>query len=288
MNGTEQAQEIIDQIVALVTAYGLNVLGAVVIMVAGWMAAGWAGGLVRRGLGRVKSFDDMLCEFFGSLVKYVVLAVTLIAVLDRFGVETTSFVAVVGAAGLAIGLALQGTLSNVAAGVMLLIFRPFKSGDYIDTGSLAGTVKHTSLFVTELSTPDNVKIVAPNSQLWGTAIHNYSANPTRRLDIGIGIGYGDDIDKAQAVALATVTADARVHGDPAPMAVVGGLGESSVDLIVRLWCDAANYWGLKFDLTKGIKQAFDREGISIPFPQRDVHVHGLSTIAPAEGKGGNS
>ena len=272
MDGNGQIQEAVDQIVALVTAYGLDVIGAVVILIVGWVAAGWMGGLVRKGLGKVKSFDDTLREFFGSLVKYGILAVTVIAVLDRFGVETTSFVAVLGAAGLAIGLALQGTLSNVAAGVMLLIFRPFRSGDYIDAGSVAGTVKYTSLFVTELATPDNVKIVAPNSQLWGTAIRNYSANPTRRVDIGVGIGYGDEIDKAQSVAMATVASDARVHKDPEPIVVVGGLGESSVDLIVRFWCDAGDYWGLKFDLTKGLKQAFDREGICIPFPQRDIHI----------------
>ncbi len=178
-----------------------------------------------------------------------------------------------GAAGLAIGLALQGTLSNVAAGVMLLLFRPFKTGDYIDGGGVAGTVKSVSLFVTELATPDNVQIVVPNADLWGTAIKNYSHHPVRRVDLLIGIGYGDDIDTAMGIIRKLAEDDERVHAEPEPFIVVGDLGDSSVNLIVRLWCDSANYWPLKFAMTKAIKEAFDREGVTIPFPQRDVHLH---------------
>ena len=201
----------------------------------------------------------------------------MIAVLSQFGVETTSFIAVLGAAGLAVGLALQGTLSNVAAGVMLLLFRPFKIGDYIEGGGLAGTVKSISLFVTELATPDNVQIIAPNSQLWGSAIKNYSFHPTRRVEILIGIAYEDDIDKALAAIVDEVKKDSRVLADPAPMAAVTGLGDSSVNFTVRVWCNAADFWALKFDLTKKLKNRMDAENITIPYPQRTVH-----TVATAQ------
>jgi small conductance mechanosensitive channel len=206
----------------------------------------------------------------------LVLAFTIIAVLNRFGVETTSFVAVMGAAGLAIGLALQGTLSSVAAGVMLLFFRPFKVGDYIDAAGIAGTVKKTTLFITEMATPDNVMMVVPNASLWGVPIHNYSTNPTRRLDLTVGIGYDDDMDKAQAALLALVEADARVLKDPAPMTAITNLGDNAVDVMVRFWCAAGDYWTVKFDLTKAIKASMDAQGISIPYPQRDVHLHHVS------------
>jgi small conductance mechanosensitive channel len=214
----------------------------------------------------------MLTGFFASLAKYLVLAITVIAVLNQFGVQTTSLIAVLGAAGLAIGLALQGTLSNVAAGVMLLFFRPFKIGDYIDASGITGTVKSVGLFVTELATPDNVHIVAPNAQLWGTAIHNYSHNDTRRVDLVVGVAYEDDVEKALAILLDMAKADERVHADPEPFAAVAELADSSVNVTLRVWCDADNYWPLKFDLTKAIKASLDREGISIPYPQTQVHL----------------
>lgn len=262
-----------EQIVGLITTYGMSVIGAIAILVVGWMAAGWAKSALYKGLGRISAVDEMLRGFFASLARYAILAVTVIAVLDRFGVETTSLIAVFGAAGLAIGLALQGTLSNVAAGVMLLLFRPFKVGDFIDGGGVVGTVKSVGLFITEFATGDNVKIIVPNSQLWGAAITNYSANPTRRVDFVFGIGYGDDIDQAMGIIRQLALADDRIHKDPEPFIVVGELGASSVDLITRVWCDSGNYWGVKFDLTKAVKETFDKEGISIPFPQRDVYVH---------------
>lgn len=268
-----QLQEIIDQVIAVVTSYGLDVVGAIAILVIGWMIAGWAKSTVARALGKIKSVDDMLTGFFSSLVKYIILAFTLVAVLNRFGIETTSFVAVLGAAGLAIGLALQGTLSNVAAGVMLLMFRPYKVGDFIDAGGLSGTVKATGLFTTDLATGDNIHIVAPNSQLWGSAIHNYSHNSKRRVDLLIGIGYGDDIDKAQAVIKDLAAKDERIHADPDPFVEVGNLGDNAVELVVRVWVDASNYWPVKFALTKAVKQTFDKEGISFPYPQRDVHIY---------------
>jgi small conductance mechanosensitive channel len=257
---------------SLLTTYGLSVVGAIVILLVGLYAAGWASRLVSRLLARSERVDVTLQHFFASLTKYAIIAFTVIAVLAEFGVETTSLIAVFGAAGLAIGLALQGTLSNVAAGVMLLLFRPFKVGDYIDGGGVTGTVKAIHLFTTELATPDNVQIIAPNSQLWGAAIHNYSYHPTRRVDILLGIAYEANIDQARKAVLEVVGQDARVHKDPEPMVAVADLADNSVNLTVRVWCDSADYWALKFDLTHSLKDRMDAEGISIPYPQRTVHL----------------
>ncbi|HEY9080215.1 mechanosensitive ion channel family protein [Magnetovibrio sp.] len=270
---SQQLQEIIDQVISVITTYGLNVLGAIAILVVGWTIAGWAKGAMAKTLGRIKAVDAMLTSFFSSLVKYVILAFTVVAVLNRFGVETTSFVAVIGAAGLAIGLALQGTLSNVAAGVMLLLFRPFKVGDFIEGAGLSGTIKEAGLFTTKMATGDNIHIVVPNSQLWGAAIRNFSHHPTRRVDMTVGIGYGDDIDKAMDVIKRIASEDERIHADPAPFVEVANLGDNAVELVVRVWTNNGDYWGVKFAMTKAIKQTFDKEGISFPYPQRDVHIH---------------
>tara|TARA_X000000368_G_scaffold132894_1_gene104294 strand:- start:19569 stop:20408 length:840 start_codon:yes stop_codon:yes gene_type:complete len=272
-NAGETMQTAIDQAITLITEYGLDVVGAIVILVLGLIVSGWVSRAVRSGLSRVKSVDSMLRGFFASMAKYFVIAITLIAVLERFGVETTSFVAVLGAAGLAIGLALQGTLSNVAAGVMLLLFRPFKVGDYVEVAGLSGTVADVSLFTTELTTPDNVQIVTPNSDIWGTAIKNFSHHATRRVQLIVGIGYGDDMDKAIEVIKGVISAEERIHAEPAPFVAVSNLGDSSVDITIRVWCDAANFWPLSFTLPKAVKEAFDKNDISIPFPQRDVHMY---------------
>ncbi len=267
----DSVTEVWQTVVSLVTTYGLSVVGAIVILVVGFVVAGWMRAAVRKALSKIERVDETLRGFFASLTYYAVVVFTVIAVLAQFGVETTSFIAVIGAAGLAIGLALQGTLSNVAAGVMLLLFRPFKVGDYIEGGGLAGTVKGITLFVTELATPDNVQIIAPNSQLWGAAIKNYSFHATRRVDLAIGIAYEDDIDRALAACIDEVQKDSRVIGDPAPMAAVTDLGDSSVNFTVRIWCAAADYWPLKFDMTKNLKNRMDAENITIPYPQRMVH-----------------
>ena len=190
--------------------------------------------------------------------------------LQLFGFEATSLVAVLGAATLAIGFALQGALADLAAGVMLIIFRPYRIGQYVDVGGTAGTVKDINLLITEMATPDNVQITIPNGKAWGSIITNYSAHPTRRLDLGFGIDYGDDADKAMAIISDIAKADERVHDDPAPWVRVVNLGDSSVDLGVRLWCAAGDYWELKFALTKQVKEAFDEGGISIPYPHVQV------------------
>ena len=272
-----QLQTAMDQAVALGTEYGLDVIGAIVILIIGLIVAGWVGRAVRGALGRVKRVDSMLRGFFASLAKYFVIAITVIAVLERFGVETTSFVAILGAAGLAIGLALQGTLSNVAAGVMLLLFRPFKVGDYVEVAGLAGTVADVSLFTTELTTPDNVQIVTPNSDIWGSPIKNFSHHETRRVQLVVGIGYGDNMDKAMDILKDVIKADERIHSDPEPFVAVSNLGASSVDITIRVWCDAANFWPVSFALPKAVKEAFDKNGVSIPFPQRDVHMYQVAS-----------
>ncbi len=280
MQGT--IEEIVQTLIGLVATYGLNVVGAFAILIAGWIGAGWAQRAVNKALGRVKKFDETLRKFAASVVRYLILIVTVLAVLSQFGVQTASLITVFGAAGLAIGLALQGTLSNVAAGVMLLIFRPFKIGDYVEAGGVAGTVKALNLFVTELATPDNVQILAPNSQIWGSAVRNYSYHETRRCDLLIGIDYGDDIGRARDAILDVIGAEARVLADPEPLVAVAELGDSSVNLTVRPWVRGADYWGVKFDLTKAIKERLDDEGISIPFPQRTIHVSGEAQALAAE------
>lgn len=266
-----QAMNAYDTVVATVTTYGMSVVAAIVILIVGWIASSWIGKGVDRALGRVKGCDITLRHFLSSLAKYTVIAVAAVMVLEKFGVQTASLIAVLGAAGLAIGLALQGTLQNVAAGVMLLAFRPFKVGDYIVAGGLSGTVKHISLFVTELSTPDNVQVIAPNAELWNKPITNYSVNPTRRQDFPVGIAYEDDVDKALAILKRLAEAEPRILKDPAPEVMVTGLGESAVDLQLRAWMAAGDYWALKWDMTRAIKRALDAEGITIPYPQRVVH-----------------
>ena len=266
------SQENVNQAVEAITTYGLDVIGGIIILVVGWIAAAWIARATRNALGKTDRVDETLRGFFSGLVRYAVLAVVIIAVLNQFGVETTSLIAVFGAAGLAIGLALQGTLSNVAAGVMLLIFRPFRVGQYVDVAGHAGTVKELALFTTELATPDNVQIIIPNASVWGASVVNYSHHTTRRLDITLGIAYGDDIDHAFATVRKVLDAEDRMLGDPEPQIVVGELGDSSVNLYVRIWLKAADYWPAKFDLTKAFKEALDAAGISIPFPQRDVHL----------------
>ena len=231
----DTARETGDMIMNMATVYGMSVLGAIIILIVGWTAAKWASTLVYKAILRTPIGDETLAQFFRSLMRYAVMAFTLIAVLSQFGVQTASLVALLGAAGLAIGLAMQGTLSNIAAGVMLLIFRPFKIGDYVEVAGDAGTVKQINLFVTELAMPDNVQIIIPNANIWGQAITNYSANPTRRVDVPIGIDYKDDINLALQTATKTLTADSRVLADPAPQVAVGDLGDNGVNLIVRAW-----------------------------------------------------
>ncbi len=268
----KQADEAINQVVEIATTYGIDIIGAIAILIIGWVAAGWAGRATERALGRSRKIDTTLQHFFGSLVRYALIVFTVLATLQQFGIQTTSFLAVLGAAGLAIGLALQGTLSNVAAGVMLLIFRPFKVGDFIEAGSVTGTVTHLNLFTTELRTGDGIYIVSPNTELWGKSLKNFSRNPTRRIQIVLGIDYDDDINLAIDTAKSVVAAETLALTDPAPQFVVAEMAESSVNIFVRVWVNTPDYWTAFFNLNKNLKEACDKAGITIPFPQRSVHI----------------
>lgn len=264
-----------EQIVEQAGSYGpllWNVAKAFAVLIVGWTVAGMVGRLVRNKVLANPEIDQTLGNFAASTVRWVILLIVLVMVLGLFGIEATSLVAMLGAATLAIGLALQGTLSDLAAGFMLILFRPYKLGQYVDVGGTAGTVTDLNLFVTELVTPDNVQIIIPNGQAWGAIITNYSHHATRRVDLVFGIDYGDNADAAMQVILDVANAEPRVHKDPAPWVRVTNLGDSSVDMTARLWCDAADYWELKFDLTKTVKEAFDAAGISIPYPH-SVEIH---------------
>ncbi|WP_291730650.1 mechanosensitive ion channel domain-containing protein [Leisingera sp. F5] len=244
----------------------VNGAKALVVLILGWIAAGWISGAVRRRINKTPQIDPTLGNFAASVVRWVLLLVVLVAVLGIFGIEATSLVAMLGAATLAIGLALQGTLSDLAAGFMLILFRPYKIGQFVDIGGTSGTVKDLNLFITELATPDNVQIIVPNGQAWGAIITNFSHHDTRRVDMVFGIDYGDSADTAKSIILEQANADVRVLKDPEPWVRVTNLGDSSVDLTARVWCDAADYWEVKFALTQGVKEAFDAKDISIPYP----------------------
>jgi small conductance mechanosensitive channel len=270
-SASNATQQVMDTAVALVADWGLSVIGAITLLIVGRMAAGLLQRGVRRQMERAK-VDPALHPFIAGLTYYVVLIVVGISVLGLFGVQTTSLVAVVGAAGLAIGLALQGTLSNFASGVMLLIFRPIGLGDYVEISGVGGSVAEIGIFTTTLDTPDNVRIIIPNSGIYGAVIKNYSANATRRIDMVMGIGYGDDINVAIDVIEKIVRAHPNVLEFPETTIAVSELGDSSVNIVVRPWCNRADYWVTRFALTKQLKEGLEAGGCSIPFPQRDLHV----------------
>lgn len=255
----------------LALGYATNFVAAILIFLVGLWLSGWVKRRIIKLGRRYDTLDVTLSVFMGSFARYAVIALTFVVVLSQFGVQTTSLIAVLGAAGLAIGLALQGTLSNVAAGLMLLFFRPFKVDDFIEAGSEAGTVKSISLFATELATADNIQVFIPNAAVWGSAIRNYSYHQNRRVEIVLGIAYETDIDKAMKVVHSTIAKDKRVQPDPEPFAAVDALADSSVNLKIRVWCANKDYWPLKFDLTKGLKEAMDKNNISIPYPTRTIY-----------------
>lgn len=244
----------------------LNAIKALAVLIIGWFVAQIVSRFVRNQVNAQPRIDNTIGNFIAGIIRWAILIVVLVAILNLFGIEATSIVAVLGAATLAIGLALQGTLSNVAAGFMLIVFRIYKLGQYVEIGGASGTVVDLNLFFTELKTPDNVQIIVPNGQAWGEVVTNYSHHKQRRCDLVFGIDYGDDADKAMNIILDVAKADGRVLEDPEPWVRVTNLGDSSVDLTARLWCKAEDYWELKFALTKTIKEAFDSEGISIPYP----------------------
>ena len=282
--------ETIELIQELALLYGVKVLTALAIFIVGKWVANKISKIVQKVLAK-NNADPAIEHFVGSLVSWALLIFVVIAALGQLGIQTASFVAIVGAAGLAIGLARQGSLANFAAGILILIFRPFKVGDFIEVAGVSGVVQKIQIFTTELNSPDNKKIIVPNGGVISGNITNYSANDTRRVDLVFGIGYGDDIDGAKAVLQAVVAAEAKVLKDPAPTVAVVELADSSVNLVCRPWVSSADYWDVYFNVTEAAKKALDAKGISIPFPQRDLHIHnvGLSNeSAEAQSAGAES
>ncbi len=252
------------------TGYAINILVAIAILCAGLWGSGRAGKLIRHLGLKYPQLDVTLFGFLGSLARWAIIALTIIIVLGQFGVETTSLIALVGVAGLAVGLALQGTLSNLAAGVMLLIFRPFKVGDYIEAGGNTGTVEDISLFTTRLVSVNNVPTIVPNASIWASAVTNYSVKDTRRVDLVFGVSYSTDLKAAEKALRDVIADDERIHDEPEPFVAVTNLGDSSVDFTIRVWCASSDNWALKCHLLRTVKETFDERGIEIPFPTTTI------------------
>ena len=266
---------------ALLSLLG-SALGAMLILVLGFVVSGVLSRRITRIGSMHASLDDTLFVFFGNIVRYIILGFTTLFVLNTFGVQTTSIIAVIGAAGLAIGLALQGTLSNVAAGVMLILFRPLKNGDFVQVNDVLGTVKEITLNYTEIADIGNVKVVVPNSEVWGKTIKNYSGYSTRRAEWEFGVGYGVNLAKAEEVIRDTIMSDPRSHSEPAPFIQVNNLNSSSVDFLVRVWCAASDYFQYQADMKRKVKEALDDAGVDIPFPTRTVVMQGNGSGQDAE------
>jgi small conductance mechanosensitive channel len=249
-----------------------SVVGALVVLIVGLWLSGRIKKIAQRAMARTGKIDDTLGGFLSSLIYYGAIALVIITTLGIFGVPTTSFAALIGAAGLAIGLSLQGTLGHVASGVMMLGFRPFDVGDFVETAGVSGTVKHIGLFTTELATVDNKKIIIPNGKIFDDVITNFAGYDTRRVDFVFGVSYGDDLNKAMDLIRSEVEKDDRVKSDPEPVIAVDNLNASSVDIICRVWVDRTEYFPVKWALTKAVKERFDAEGVSIPFPCSTVYM----------------
>ncbi|PKG38180.1 mechanosensitive ion channel protein [Psychromonas sp. Urea-02u-13] len=255
----------------LIIEYGLNIVSAIATILIGMLFAR----IISNGFHKVltkRELDSTIVDFVSHMVKYVIVAFVVIAALSRIGVQTTSFIALIGAAGLAIGLALQGSLSNFASGVLIIVLRPFKAGEYIDAAGIAGSVESVQIFATTLVTVDNKFVVVPNSAILGGNIVNYSRKATRRIDLTIGVSYNANLQQTKAVLEKVVTANALVLKDPGVQVAVAELGDSSVNFVVRPWVNSADYWNVRFELMEAIKDALDAENIEIPFPQMDVHM----------------
>lgn len=275
----DKIQHTTDQLTTLAATYGMNVLGAIVTLIAGFTAARWLARMTSHAMRRADKIDPVFQPLPGKIVRVVVMVLTIIAVLNRFGVETTSLIALLGAAGLAVGLALQGTLSNVAAGVMILVLRPFKIGDAVKVGGDIYVIDQLGFFICKAHLPDGPTAFLPNSQIWGQNIINYSVtdNDIRRIDEHYRIAYNDDIDAALAILKKIVADEPRILTEPAPLVIVDSLGDSSVHILFRVWTARADWWATKLDLVQRCKVGLEAGGLRIPFPQRDLHL-----IASAE------
>ena len=266
----------INQIQTLLSVYGLKVIAALAIFFIGKLIAKTVKSTVSKAMIKAKS-DPILISFSTNMIYVALLAFIVVAALGQLGIQTTSFIAIVGAAGLAVALALQGSLSNFAAGVLMIIFRPFKQGDFIEGAGVAGVIEAVHIFNTVMRTGDNKTIIIPNAGLMNGNITNYTTKPTRRIDLIYGIGYDDDLKKAKAVLEDILQSDERILKDPAPLVAVHALADSSVNFAVRPWVNSADYWAVTFDLNERVKLRFNEENISIPFPQRDVHLHTVNS-----------
>lgn len=270
VQGQTQLGELAQTGMTMVMAYTPKVLLAIVTLLVGLWLINKATGLLDK---QLSAKDPTLGKFLHSLISIILKALLIISVASMIGIETTSFIAVLGAAGLAIGLALQGSLGNFAGGVLILLFKPYRVGDFIEAQGYMGVVKEIQIFNTVLTTGDNRRVIIPNGALSNGSLINYSAEPTRRVDMTFGIGYGDDIGKAKAILHRLVAQDVRILKSPEPTIAVAALADSSVNIVCRVWVNAADYWGVFFDMHETVKNTFDTEGVSIPFPQRDVHIH---------------
>ena len=255
----------------IIVPWGIRIALALVIFYVGRIVVSMLVNVANKFM-RNRDMDDILVKFLCSIMRWVLLLFVVIAALSQLGIDTTSLIALLGAAGLAIGLSLQSSLSNFASGVMLIVFRPFTKGDFVEVAGTSGSVDNISIFTTTLTTPDNKEVIVPNGAVLGNNITNYSARPTRRVDMVFGIGYDDDIKKAKELLEQIIAADERVLADPAPVVALGELADSSVNFLVRPWVNAADYWGVLWDTTETVKLKFDEAGISIPYPQMDVHL----------------
>lgn len=255
-----------------ISTYAVKAVVALAVFIIGKWLARWASNLVKKAMEK-GAVETTLATFLSKFIYYSLMVVVLITAAGQLGIKTTSFLAILGAAGLAIGLALKDSLSNFASGVMIILFRPFKIGDFVTAGGNTGSVKHIDIFNTVLMTGDNQRIIIPNSAITGGAITNVNAEETRRIDLVMGIGYDDDIKEAKATLEELVKNDSRILTDPAPKIAVAELADSSVNFVVRPWVKTADYWAVRFDLTENIKLTFDEKGISIPYPQQDVHMY---------------
>ena len=262
-------ENVTEQLYQFATSYGIKIIGAILILIVGRIAAGIFRRLVGRMLERMNT-DPSIIYFVKSFVYVLVIVFAVVAALSKFGVETTSFVAILGAAGFAIGFAMQGSLSSFAAGVLILVFKPYRVGDFIDAAGTMGTVKDIRLFNTILASPDNIKVIVPNSKIYGDVIKNITGNDTRRIDMVFGIGYSSSIPKAAEILMRLLKEDERVL--PEPMVAVAELADSSVNFVCRPWVKKEDYWGVKFDITEKVKAEFDAAGIEIPFPQHSIHM----------------
>lgn len=248
----------------------MSVLGGIAILIIGWIVSKWAGSMVKK-LGRSNEWDETLVNFFARMTSVLIIVFTVLAVLGQFGVETASIIGVLAAASLAVGMALQGTLSNFAAGIMLLVFRPFQVGEFVEIAGESGTIEDLGLFATEMTPVSGEYTVIPNGKIWGAIITNYSRNSTRRITLDIGIDYGDDHKQAREVALKIARANSKVHEDPAPVVNMTSLGDSAVVMTLVCWVDTPDYRSTAWELTESVKESYDEEGLNFPYPQRDVH-----------------